>query len=323
MENDFHAIVGGQAGGVNRRLTRPAGRAAGRPEHHHVPRPLPRAFLFDMDGVLYRGDRALPGAGALLEALDRAGRPFALVTNNSTRTPRQYSVHLRRLGMRVPAGRIVTSAVATAAFLRRQLRPGDPVLVVGEPALRRTIVRAGFRLVWDRPAAVVVGLDRALTYRKLRAATAALVDGARFVATNPDPLLPTADGVIPGTGAIVAALRYATGRRPVLIGKPRPGLLREAMRRLGVAPSDVAMVGDQRLTDVAAGRAAGVYTILVTSGVAGPGASRGPQPDLVVADLRALLHRLREPGRAYRPIPGTASGSIRMLTRRSGRSVGG
>jgi 4-nitrophenyl phosphatase len=248
-----------------------------------------RGFLFDMDGVLYRGARPLPGGRALLGALDRRGIPFALVTNNSTRTPRQYVRHLATMGIRVREDRVVTSAGLTAAYLAERLPRGARVLLIGEPAFRRTLERAGFEVGWDAPAAVVVGLDRRLTYDKLAAATAALMDGAAFVAANPDPLLPTADGVIPGTGAAVAALQYATGRRPQIMGKPSPRLLREAMRRIGTRPIQTVMVGDQLETDIAAARAAGTVGVLVQGGVpAVRGGALRPRPDLVVRDLREL-----------------------------------
>lgn len=249
------------------------------------------AFLFDMDGVLYRGHRALPGARTMLETLDRRGIPYALVTNNSTRSPRQYVRHLAAMGMRVPAGRIVTSSVGVTAYLRRTLRSGSRVLVVGEPALQRAIVRAGFVPAWESVAAVVVGLDRRVTYKKLTLATEALARGAAFVASNPDPLLPTESGLQLGAGSLVAALRYATGRDPVVIGKPNPRLLREALARIGARPSETAMVGDQASTDVAAGRAAGLFTILVLTGVSAgrPGRGGDPRPDLTVRNLNELL----------------------------------
>lgn len=249
-----------------------------------------RGFLFDMDGVLYRGRRPLPGAHAILAALERTGIPYALVTNNSTRTPRQYVRHLASMGMRVAERRIVTSAVVAAAYLRRRLPPGARVGVVGEAGLIRAVQRAGLAVSWDRAAAVAVGQDRRITHRKLSLATAALVDGALFVATNPDPLVPTEDGVVPGAGALVAALAYAVGRRPIVLGKPRPALLREAMARIGTRPHETVMVGDQVLTDVAAGRAAGAFTVHVRSGVSSvrPAPSRAPRPDLVVDDLWEL-----------------------------------
>ncbi len=272
----------------------PGGGDARSTEDEGVRRRRIKAFLFDMDGVLYRGPRPLPGARKLLRELDRIGIPFALVTNNSTRTPRQYVRHLASMGMHVAAERIVTSAVLTAAHLQKTLRQGSRVLVIGEPALERTVARAGFTPSWERAAAVVVGLDRHLTYRKLRRATEALLDGAAFIAANPDPLLPTPEGAIPGTGAIVTALAYATGRRPLVLGKPRPQLLREAMARIGTSPSEAAMVGDQLTTDIAAGRAAGVFTILVQSGIPAtrPTIQGIPRPNLIVRDLRELRRRL-------------------------------
>jgi 4-nitrophenyl phosphatase len=253
-----------------------------------------RALLFDMDGVLYRGRVPLPGARALLAFLDRAGVPYALVTNNSTRTPRQYARLLAQMGMHVPPARIVTSSVGTAAYLRQALPAGTRVLVVGEAALRQALVDAGFEPAWEEVGAVVVGLDRRVSYRKLALATRALLDGARFVLTNPDLLLPTESGVIPGAGSLAAVLQAATGRRPTVIGKPHPRLLREALARLGASPARTAIVGDQVATDIAAGRAAGLYTILVLTGVHPPGGrtARGPRPDLVVRDLRELRRRL-------------------------------
>jgi 4-nitrophenyl phosphatase len=253
-------------------------------------RRLIRGLLFDMDGVLYRGHRPLPGARAILTGLERRGVPYALVTNNSTRTPRQYVRHLAAMGMRVPEGRILTSSVVAAEYLRKILRPGRRVLVIGERGLQHAVRRAGLVPSEERVAAVVVGLDRRLTYRTLAVAVQALLRGAVFVATNPDRLLPTEAGAIPGAGALVAALVYATGRRPIMIGKPRPALLRQAMARIGTRPQETVMVGDQVATDVAAGRAAGVYTVLVRSGLAPPQRARGarPRPDLVVQDLREL-----------------------------------
>jgi 4-nitrophenyl phosphatase len=266
-------------------------------------------FLFDMDGVLYRGRRPLPGARALLDELARRNVPFAVVTNNSARTPRQYARQLAAMGMRMPESRIITSSQVAAAYLRRALRPGARVLVIGEWGLRQAVRRAGFAVAWDRAAAVVVGLDRTLTFRKLARATDALVRGALFVAANPDPLIPTEHGVLPGAGALVEALAYAVGRRPVVLGKPHPALLFEGMARIGTAPSQTVMVGDQVTTDIAAGRAAGTITVHVQTGVstARPAPGDGPRPDVVVRDLRELwrwaagrLPITQRPGRAGR-----------------------
>jgi 4-nitrophenyl phosphatase len=252
--------------------------------------PTFEALLFDMDGVLYRGTRRLPGAAGLLRALDARSVPYALVTNNSTRTPRQYARQLAAMAMPVPAARILTTSVAAADHMRTVLRPRSRVMVVGEAALRDSVARAGFVVAADRVVAVVVGLDRRLTHAKLSLATQALLRGAAFIATNPDPLLPTAHGFVAGAGTIVAALRYASGRNPVIVGKPKPFMLRHAVARLGVTAARTAMIGDQVSTDIAAGKAAGMFSILVRSGVSESGRvpSRGPRPDLAVDDLTAL-----------------------------------
>ena len=252
----------------------------------------PRGYLFDMDGVLYRGRRVLPGARAMIRDLTRDGTPFALVTNNSTRTPRQYARFLASLGMNVPVDRIVTTSVVTAAYLRRTLRPGARVLVIGEAPFRRVVAGAGFVLAWEDVAAVVVGLDRRVTYKKLSVAMAEVARGVLFIASNPDPMFPTEHGVELGAGSLVAALQYATGRKPVVLGKPHPQMLREAMARIGTRPAETAMVGDQVSTDIAAGRAAGTRTILVQTGVSvyRPGGDGDLHPDLTVRDLRDLRH---------------------------------
>jgi 4-nitrophenyl phosphatase len=211
--------------------------------------------------------------------------------------------------MAARADQIVTSSIGAASHLRTRVRPGSRVLILGELGLRRAVEQAGFVVAWERPAAVVVGLDRRLTYRKLALATDALVHGALFVACNPDPLLPTDDGVTPGTGAAVEALAYAVGRRPVMIGKPQPALLRDGMRRTGTRPADTVMVGDQVMTDIAAGRAAGTFTVLVQSGVypARRAPERAPRPDLVVRDLRELWRWAS--GRIEAPRPSAVSGA--------------
>jgi 4-nitrophenyl phosphatase len=272
-----------------------------------------KGFLFDMDGVLYRGARVLPGARAMLAALTRGGVRFAMVTNNSTRTPHQYVRHLAALGMQARADQIVTSSIGAAAYLRERIRAGSRVLVVGERGLHQAVTQAGFTVAWERPAAVVVGLDRHLTYRTLARATEALVRGALFVACNPDPLLPTDRGVIPGTGALVEALAYAIGRRPVMIGKPEPALLRDGMARTGTRPSETVMVGDQLMTDIAAGRAAGTFTVLVQSDVypARGTPARAPRPDLVVRDLTELWRWASERLAAGGPAEDVSGGSSR------------
>jgi 4-nitrophenyl phosphatase len=256
-----------------------------------------RAFVFDMDGVLYRGDEPLPGVAALLDLLTRRGRGFILATNNSTATPASYVTKLARMGLAVPAEAILTSALATRDYLQAELPPESGLYVIGSPALREVLFTGTpFYPVADeeQPAAVVVGLDLAFDYAKLQAANRAIRGGARFVATNADATLPTENGLVPGAGSIVAAVGVASGQRPTVIGKPETPLLELAMQRLGVGPQAAVMIGDRLDTDVIAGVRAGMLSVLVLTGVstATEIASAPAQPDLVFPDLVALAAAL-------------------------------
>lgn len=246
--------------------------------------------VLDLDGVVYRGLQALPGAVAFLSRLERLGIPYVFATNNSTATPEQYAERLGRLGIRVDPRQIVTSAVVAAEFLRTQAEPGTPVFVVGGEGLRQALEDAGF--VPSGPAEasfVVVGLDVEFTYAKLLDACRAIRRGARFVATNRDPNLPVEGELWPGAGALVAAIETATGMSPVTVGKPERPLFETALGRLGIPPEQTLMVGDQLATDVLGGVRMGMRTALVLSGVSAEGVPPGDlRPDLVVRDLAEL-----------------------------------
>jgi 4-nitrophenyl phosphatase len=256
---------------------------------------VPRGVVLDLDGVVYRGTVLLPGAARFLAWLREREIPFAFLTNNSTRSPREYVEHLRRLGVAAEEAQVVTSALCAAALLRSWGLAG-PVLVVGGAGLREAVQEAGFELT-DGPEAeaVVVGLDVDLTYARLRAACAAIRRGARLVATNLDPVLPVEGELWPGAGALVAAIRTATGREPVVVGKPEAYPFQMTLERLGTRPEDTLMVGDQIATDVVGAARLGMRTALVLTGVTSRDDLRnGPvQPDLVAADLEELLARLR------------------------------
>jgi 4-nitrophenyl phosphatase len=249
-----------------------------------------RALLIDLDGVMYRGDVPLPGAAEVLPTLASLGIDYAFVTNNATLTPEQYRAKLDRMGIDVDAHRVVTSSIATAAYLRTRGASGARVCVVGEDGLVQALTDAGFEVSDDTPAFVVAALDRNLTYQRLVAATRGIMGGAAFIATNADPALPVEDGLWPGAGAIVAAIATATGVQPIIVGKPEPTILQVALDRLGARPEAAAIVGDQVQTDIRAGRAAGIATILMASDLATP--VPGVAPDLLVHDLRELLHKM-------------------------------
>ncbi len=246
-----------------------------------------KSFIIDMDGVLYRGEESLPGAQEFLSHLKEQGVPCILATNNSTRTPRQYVAKLKSMGIEASEKHILTSALATAMYLSQVAPPRAKVYVIGEKGLVAAVKEQGFLITDEAVDFVVVGLDFQLTYGKLKIATLAIRAGASFVGTNPDTTLPTEEGIVPGTGAILSALEAATGVSPVIIGKPEPILLRLAIDKLGTTPDCTAIIGDRLETDILGGREAGLTTILVLSGISHREELKTStfQPDLVFDDI--------------------------------------
>jgi 4-nitrophenyl phosphatase len=226
------------------------------------------AVLLDMDGVLYRGDDALPGVGAMLELFERRGVAYACVTNNSTMTPAQYEAKLAAMGIRMPAARVITSSVATRRYLEAQLPRGTPAYYIGMHGLREALFGDGYFVYDERePRVVVVGLDNEVTYAKFKIAALAIRAGARFVGTNPDLTLPTPEGLVPGAGSTLAFVRAATGVEPEVIGKPAPAMMQAAIEILRADPTRTLAVGDRLDTDIAGGAAAGLASALVLTGV--------------------------------------------------------
>ena len=257
-----------------------------------------KAWIFDMDGVLYRGTEALPGVKELLDALTLRERPFMLATNNSMSTPEAYERKLAAMGIDVPAEAVLTSALATRDYLLELLPEGSGISVIGMPALREQLFAGtAFHPVQyseEQPAAVVVGLDLGFTYDKLKAAHEAIQGGALFIATNADATLPTETGLVPGAGSIVAALATASGQQPIVIGKPETPMLVTAMERMGTRPAETVMIGDRLDTDILAGHRAGMPTVLVLTGVSTREdlATAEALPDVIVSDLCSLVEAL-------------------------------
>ena len=223
-------------------------------------------WLIDMDGVLYHGNRHIPGAAEFIAALQGEEIPFLLVTNNSTLTPEAYVDKVGRMGMQVTPEDILTSSIATAEYLSKVAPPGAPVQVIGENGVRIALLDKGFELVDRGGDYVVVGMDRGLTFDVLSRATLAIRAGATFIGTNPDMTLPVEEGQVPGNGAVLAALQAATGINPFIIGKPEAALLEIGMERLGVAREGTAILGDRVETDILGGQRAGLITVMVLSG---------------------------------------------------------
>lgn len=255
-----------------------------------------RAIMLDMDGVLYRGEAAIPGARELVEFLHMRGIPYLFLTNNSSTTPRDYVAKLQRMGMRTTPERILTSALVAVDDLRRIATPRDRVLLLGGAGIREALAIAGLTLA-DRYAEatyVLAGLDRSVNYEKLSQAGLAIQGGAQFLATNGDRSFPTERGLEPGAGALWGVITATTGVTPKLYGKPQPEMFQQALRILGTPAELTGMVGDRYETDIVGAQRVGMTTIAVTTGVDREAAFRAatPPPDHVfpsVAELRAAL----------------------------------
>jgi len=248
--------------------------------------------LLDLDGVVRRGRSAIPGAADALAGLRDAGRPFACVTNNALLTPEAVAESLQGLGLPVDADRVVTSPQAVALLLA----PQGPkrVLVVGGDGLRRVLADAGHTIVDsadDAPDVVVQGYSPDVGWPQLAEATLAVSRGADWYASNPDPTLPSERGLLPGNGALVAAVRTATGLEPTVAGKPEPAIFRLAAKRLGT--DDLLMVGDRMDTDVAGANGAGLASAIVLTGAHGPAeildAAPASPPGFVLESVDGLL----------------------------------
>lgn len=251
-----------------------------------------KAVILDMDGVLWRGSEPLPGMTDFIAFLRQRDIPFALATNNSSRLPAQYVEKLA--GMGVPDMRpeqIVTSGTATVDYLQRTYAPGTRIHVFGMEGLRHLVREGGFVLVDEAPQAVVVGIDFDLHYAAARKAALLIRAGADFIGTNPDRTFPTPDGLVPGTGSLLALLEAATDVTPTIIGKPEPAMFRAALRTLGSDAARTLMIGDRLGTDIAGGKGAGLRTALVLTGVTtrDEAATSPIQPDAMFEDLPHLL----------------------------------
>jgi HAD superfamily hydrolase (TIGR01450 family) len=263
----------------------------------------PRLVIFDLDGVVYRGTDAVPGAAALVTALHDRGTLVRFATNNSTATRDDYVERLAGHGIRATVDEIVTSSSATLQHLRTHLPQVRRVLALGAEGLVAELSGAGLEVTPAADAApvdwrgaplgraydaVVAGLDPGIDYRRLGIAAAAIRAGARFIATNADLRFPTPEGFTPGAGAIVAALAATSGVEPLVIGKPEPAMFQAILERDGVQPRDALVVGDNPDADLVAARRAGIPSILVLTGVADAALADGltgeRRPDRVAAD---------------------------------------
>jgi 4-nitrophenyl phosphatase len=259
-----------------------------------------RHLIIDMDGVLWRGDEPMEPLQSFFDLLHQRSIGYVLATNNSSRTPAQYTAKLARFGVQVAPEAILTSSQVAAAHLADRAPQAARIYPIGGDGLRQALEAQGFELVTqdaENADYVVVGWDTQLTWDKLATAALLIHRGAGFVGTNPDVSYPTERGPAPGNGAQLAALETTTGITPVITGKPEPSMYEEAMRRMDARPETTAVIGDRLDTDIAGGVRLGLTTILVLSGIATEDDLDGSpiKPDLVCADIGALIGLLSPP----------------------------
>ena len=253
-----------------------------------------------MDGVLWRESQPIGDLPGIFAHIARHGWQVVFATNNSSRTVTQYVEQLRTFGVQIEDWQVVTSAIAAAHYLASLYPQGGPVYIIGETGLIEALRVQGFYQVEDtskpqpQVLAVIAGIDRQINYAKLRQATLLIRSGAPFIATNSDRTFPTPEGLVPGAGAILAALEAATYQQPQVMGKPAPLMYQIALERLGTLASQTLVVGDRPETDIAGAQAIGCPTALVLSGVTSPDQASHwqPAPDLIAANLTAVVEQL-------------------------------
>ena len=252
-----------------------------------------RAVLFDMDGVIYVGNRPLPGVQELLDYLDASGRRWLCITNNASLTSEQFADKLAKMNISASPTHILGSAEATASWLAQHAPQGSKVIMLGMDGLRSALLDYGFELVTDPQAAeyAVAGINFNLTYENLADVALAIRNGAKFIATNNDPTYPAERGQIPGTGSLIALLQTATGVLPEIVGKPYPGMYELALQRVAAQPAETLMVGDRYETDHAGAIKLGLATAGVLTGITSRVGFEAAHPpvDLILGGLPALL----------------------------------
>ncbi|MET3576351.1 TIGR01457 family HAD-type hydrolase [Bhargavaea ullalensis] len=225
-----------------------------------------KAWCFDLDGTVYRGESPIAEAVELIGWLRKEGNRVFFVTNNSALTPSRQADKLERMGIVASPEEIMTSSLATAGFLLEQHGRMD-VEMIGEEGLREALEGAGHRIVTEGGEAVVVGIDRQIGYERLASACLSVSAGARFIATNGDRAFPTERGFVPGNGAFAGLIESTTGVRPTVIGKPEVHMLAEISSRHDLRKEEMILVGDNYETDIRAGLRFGIDTLHVDTGV--------------------------------------------------------
>ena len=224
-----------------------------------------KGFICDMDGVIYLGNQLLPGVREFVNWLNENGKQFLFLTYSSERSPKELRQKLQRMGLDIDEEHFYTSALATAAFLKKQA-PGCTAFVIGAPGLLNALYDVGVTMNDVDPDYVIVGETASYNYEVITKAVRLVLNGARLIATNSDLTGPTEFGIAPACRSLVAPIELATGKKAYFMGKPNPLMMRTGLHLLGVHSEEAAMVGDRMDTDVIAGMESGLATVLVLSG---------------------------------------------------------
>jgi len=223
-------------------------------------------FIIDMDGVIYHGNRLLPGVADFLIWLEKSGKKYLFLTNSSERTPKELQEKLKRLGINVGEDHFYTSALATAGFLSNQ-KPHGSAYIIGDAGLIHALYSVGYSVNNVNPDYVVVGDTHGYNFEKIELAVNLVINGAKLIGTNPDISGPVETGITPSTKALIAPIEIASGKKAYFIGKPNPLMMRIALKKLGVRREAAIVIGDRMDTDIRCGLESEIDTLLVLSGI--------------------------------------------------------
>ena len=257
-----------------------------------------KTVLLDMDGVLWQGPEPVLDIQVLFDRIQESNLQVFCVTNNSTRTIDYHIKKLTRLNVSLDRSQIITSAEGTAEFIAEKFPKGSALFVIGEEGINVALERRGYRILeddsGDEAMAVVVGLDRELTYRKLDLATRHIHRGAFFVGTNPDLTIPTPSGQAPGAGTIIKAVEISSGTKPYVIGKPFSTLFSLALKRADCLPEETLMIGDRLETDIQGAQQMGMMNAVVLTGISSREQAESwiPTPDIIGENAIRVIEKI-------------------------------
>jgi NagD protein len=223
-------------------------------------------FIIDMDGVIYHGNKLLPGVNEFLSWMENSGKKYLFLTNASERTPKELHEKLKRLGITVGVEHFYTSALATASFLASQ-KPEGSAYIIGDAGIIHALYSVGYSINNVNPDYVVVGDTRGYNFEKIQEAVNLVLKGARLIGTNPDTTGPVENGIAPSTKALIAPIEIATGKKAYFVGKPNPLMMRIALKKIEIQREEAIVIGDRMDTDIRCGLESEIDTLLVLSGI--------------------------------------------------------